>query len=189
MFKSVSGSSSLKVSTFVAVGLLAAACQSGDGLDGLGIGGSQSERQQEQVPVEELRAFCPTVSLREGTASFNTYERGGDGDPARLVYQAAINDITRSCSYNGSTITVNVAVAGRIVPGPRGQTGSVTMPIRVVALRGSEVLYSELHQHRVDIADTAGATQFIFSDPNVTFVVPPDRGVRILAGYDEGPTR
>jgi hypothetical protein len=189
MFKSFSGSTGAGMAALVALGFLAVGCQSGDTLGALGVGGERSERQQETVAVEELRAYCPSVALREGTAFFNTYERGGDGDPARLVYQAAINDITRSCSYNGQNITVNVAVAGRVVPGPRGQSGTVTMPIRVAAVRGSQVLYSELHQFQVQIADTAGATQFIFSDPNVSFALPPERGVRIFVGYDEGPGR
>jgi hypothetical protein len=189
MFKSYSGSTVSNISALVAVGLLAAGCQSGAGTLGMGGGQSEASQQRETVAAEELRAFCPNILLREGTAYFNTYERGGEGDPSRLVHQAAIADVTRSCSYNGSDMTVNVAVAGRIVPGPRGRTGTVTMPIRVAAVRGSEVLYSQLHQFSVDVADTAGATQFIFNDPNVRFTLPADRGVRLFVGYDEGPGR
>ncbi len=82
---------------------------------------------------------------------------------------------------------MTVAVAGRVVPGPRGQPGTISMPIRIVAVRGNDVVYSELFRQSVTITDTSGATQFIFSDPNVSVPGGITRGVRILAGFDEGP--
>ncbi len=185
-FARESGAARRMASAFAlaATGLALAACQSGNPLSGLG-GGQPA--QQEQIYVEDLRAFCPQVVLREGTASFRTYERGGDGDASRVIYQASASDVTRSCSYQGSQVTMNVALAGRIVPGQRGSAGSITLPIRIAVLRGEEVLYSQLHQYPVQVADVAGATQFVFSDSAVTFELPQDRGVRVFAGFDEGP--
>ena len=155
-------------------------------LSALGAGsGTTAQAQQDLVNPDELRAFCPPASLRENDANIRNYERGGEGDAARVVYQASVADISRSCRYDGQTVTVTVGLAGRVVPGPRGQAGPVTLPIRVVAMHGSNVVYSQTHQYQVEVADTAGATQFVFTDPNVSFVVPPDRGVRILAGFDQ----
>lgn len=187
MFNSNSESGWLGIAVVLGTGLSLAGCQAGGALGALDLRGDRAESQQETVSVEELRAFCPPITLREGTAFFRTYERGGDGDPSRIIHQASISDVTRSCSYNGDAITMNVAVAGRIVPGPRGGTGGVTMPIRVAVVRGTEVLYTQLHRYQVEISDTAGATQFVFNDPNVNFILPADRGVRVFAGYDEGP--
>lgn len=194
MFYSSWGSRGLALFALAGVGLAVSACQSGSPLGALDMRGDRTaEAQQELVNPDELRAFCPPATLRENDANIRNFERGGDGDPARLVYQASVNDITRSCRYDGSTtagatVTVNVAIAGRIVPGPRGQAGPVTVPIRVVAMHGSNVVYSQTHQYQVQVSDTAGATQFVFNDPNVTFVLPPDQGVRILAGFDQ-PSR
>ncbi len=39
---------------------------------------------------------------------------------------------------------INVAAAGKIITGPAGAPGAVTMPIRIVVVRGDEVLYSKL---------------------------------------------
>jgi hypothetical protein len=167
--------------------ILVSACQSGNPLSGLGGGGATQAPTEQTVAVEDLRAFCPQVSLREGTSSFRTFERGGDGDATKVIYQAAIADVTRSCAYQGQTVTMNVAVAGRIVPGPLGRTGNITLPLRIVVVRGEDVIYTQLHQYAVAVVDVAGATQFVFNDPNVTFELPPDRGVRVFAGFDEGP--
>ena len=57
------------------------------------------------------------MTLREGTAFFNSYEKKGDGDPTKLIYQSSIG-VTRTCSYSGGMITINIAVAGKAVLGP-----------------------------------------------------------------------
>lgn len=140
------------------------------------------------VKESELRAFCPQVQLREGTAYFNTYERG-DQNPERLVYQASIADVTRSCTYPEGMLNVNVAVAGRIVPGPKGKAGTITMPIRVAVVQDGQVVYSQLHKFPVAISDTVGATQFLFNDPAISIPRPGGRNVIVYAGYDEGPPK
>jgi hypothetical protein len=162
-----------------------AGCQSDDTAGALDLSPGQ-QPPQGQVLASELRAYCPPVQVREGTSFFNTYERGGQDDANRIIYQASIADVTRTCTYNGGTTVVNIAVAGRIVPGPKGRAGSVTMPIRVAMLRDGQVGYSELFQHQVTVADTIGATQFVFMNGAIS--VPSDaRNIAIYAGYDEGP--
>lgn len=151
--------------------------------------GSAAQEQTEKVKASDLRAYCPKVTLREGTAYFNTYARGGQDDPAKLVYQAAITDVTRDCSRTDGILNMNVAVAGKVVPGPLGAAGSITMPIRVAVVQGDKVLYSQLHQYKLQIADTSAATQFVFKDSNVSLPIPPDGTYQVYAGYDEGPPK
>ncbi len=167
---------------------LIAGCQSDnpdDALDLAAGNGGANGGQSAPIRESELRAYCPSVMLREGTAYFNTYERGAKDDANRIVYQASIGDVTRNCSYSGATTTVNVAVAGRVVPGPKGKAGTATMPIRIVMLRDGQVAFSQLFQHAVAIPDTIGATQFVYTNSSIT--VPSDaRNVVIFAGYDDG---
>ena len=59
--------------------------------------------------------------------------------------------MTRSCSRGGGMLTMNVAVAGKVVPGPVATDGSVTMPIRIVVSSGDEVLYSQIHKYQVAV--------------------------------------
>lgn len=170
-----------------------AGCQSGgNGL--LGVGDKQAPTQadaqaQGKVLASELRAYCPNVTLREGTAYFNTYASGGQDDQSKLIYQAAIANVTRDCSYGTGTLTLNVAVAGKVVPGPLASAGAITMPIRIAVTLGDQVLYSQLHQYKVQIADTSTATQFVFNDPNVTVPAPSARNYQVFVGYDEGPPK
>jgi hypothetical protein len=168
--------------------LAVAGCQSGDSGNVLNAGGDKAA-DETKVLESELRAFCPPVKLREGTAYFNTYTKGGQDDPAKMLYQASITDVTRTCSNAGGTMTMNVAVAGKVVPGPAGAPGNITMPIRIAVTRGDEVLYSQLHKYQVAVGDASAATQFVFNDTSVSFPTPQQADVQVFAGYDEGPPK
>lgn len=165
-----------------------AGCQSGGAGGPFNLGKQQKPAAVEegQVLESELRAYCPPVSLRSGTAFFTKYVGNDESDPQKAVYQAAISDVTRSCRYSGGSATMTIAVAGKVVPGPSGRAGTVTLPIRVVATRGGEVVYSKLFAQAVTISDTSQSVQFVFTDPNVTIPAPVDRGIKVLAGFDEG---
>ncbi|EKF41326.1 putative lipoprotein [Nitratireductor indicus C115] len=180
----------------VAAAVLLSGCQSEDKLGAFQLGNknAQETAQSAELPAgavkeSELRAYCPPVALRDGTTFFRTYQKGGQDDPSKVIYQASITDTTRSCQYANGSFSMNVAVAGRVVPGPVGNTGNITMPIRVAVLRGDDVVYSKLFQHNVAIADTAGATQFIFNDPNIMVPGAADRSLQVFVGFDEGPPR
>ncbi len=179
--------------------LAIAGCQSGNGggFPDFGLGSKKEEKKQEEVDnrvsEQDLRAYCPRINLREGTAFYNTYAKVRRGEeeknPDNIIYQASISDVNRSCRYENGFLNMNVAVAGRVVTGPKGETGTITMPIRVVVVRGDEVLYSELHKYQVVIDSLTGATQFVFSDPNVSVPAPTAANLLVFAGYDEGPPK
>ena len=107
-------------------------------------------------------------------------------DPTKLIYQASITDVTRDCSRANGSLTMKIAVAGKVVPGPMFSPGAVSMPIRVAVMHGTEVLYSQLHQYQVQVTDPSTATQFVFTDSNVVVPEPTARDYQAFAGYDEG---
>lgn len=157
-------------------------CQSGAVMSNpLPLAGGDSEPK---VTAEELRAFCPPVMLEGGAAFTNDYAGGAEGDPEQLIRQVAISDVTRACAYGAGTMTVDVAVAGRVVPGQAAQPGAVTVPIRVEARRGAEVLYSQVHNYPVQVTETIGATQFIFSNANIALPQAGAQQVRIFVGLE-----
>jgi hypothetical protein len=193
--------------------LAVAGCQSSDGGGLLGVGGDSKQAAKPEagavagpaagkVTAGSLRAYCPKVTLRDGTAYFNTYGSGGrkvasaddsvdastQNDSSNIIYQAAITDVTRDCTHAGGTMTLNIGVAGKVVPGPLGKPGAITMPIRIVVMRGTDVLYTKLHQYKVQVSDMSAATQFVFSDPAIAVPEPTIANYQVFAGYDEGAT-
>jgi hypothetical protein len=166
---------------------LLAGCQSGDGTSWLGGGSQPPQAREGQVLESELRAFCPAVTLRDSTSVFTINEKGGKEDAQRVRFQASISEATRSCSRSGGMLTVNVAIAGRVVPGPAAAPGSVNLPIHIAAVQGQEVIYSDVQSHPVQIASTATATQFVYTNAQVTFPDPATANVQLFAGFDEAP--
>jgi hypothetical protein len=140
---------------------------------------------QKRITASELTAFCPTVTIREGTSVLTNYGKS-DKTPENLIYQASISNQTRSCQSNDATMTMNVAVSGKVVPGPKFTAGTITVPIRVAVIQGTNVLYSTLHKQAISASDGA-ATQFVFNDPNVSFPKPTAQNIQVFIGFDEGP--
>ena len=148
------------------VGGLAAGCQSKDAL------GSVETPAKPKITQGELLAFCPPIGLRQGTAFFTTYEKAAPARPAkkaaaaeapedtaftdkpaqRVVYQTSITDVTRSCTRANGILTMKVAVAGKVVPGPAARLGTVQLPLRIAITTGDQVLFSQLFQYSAQVA-------------------------------------
>lgn len=178
----------LKLAGVAALGLVLSACQSGDTLGALKIGGSgQADRQdgRETITTSELLAYCPSITLAGGDAVLNRYQRGGDGDADRLVFRAAISDTTRSCSYDGGTMAMTIGIAGRVIPGPAGSAGTVRLPLRIQVFQDTTEIHSQRIDHEIAVADTAGATQFMLVDRNFSMPNPTRRNVRVIVGFAE----
>ncbi|TJW07173.1 MAG: hypothetical protein E5W82_24845 [Mesorhizobium sp.] len=197
--------------------LAAAGCQSSDnGILGFGKKDTTPPPPPDpKVLASQLQAYCPKVTLRDGTAFFNTYAKGSqkprkkadaaqdalatpaaqlapngaivdpDRDPTKIIYQASITDVTRDCSRANGQLAMKIAVAGKVVPGPMFTPGTITMPIRVAVMHGTEVLYSQLHSYQVQVSDPSTATQFVFTDSNVAVPEPTAQDYQAFAGYDE----
>ncbi len=170
--------------------LALAGCQAGGVQQALNIGGGKkdaAQQERDRVTESQLRGYCPQVTLRENTGYYTTYDKGADGDPDAVIYQAAIGEVTRSCSQTPGFLNMKVAAAGRVVPGPKGRDGTITMPVRVAVLEGDEVVYSNLSKHQVQISTTSGATQFLVTDENVQVPIEQGTKYRVYVGFDEGP--
>lgn len=170
---------------FLAVSLatILAGCNSSS--PGLGLGAPAADAQP-VTPV--VQAYCPQVVMLEQSAVHRSYARGGQDDPQKLVYQASFADATRQCTANETTLTINVVAQGRLVQGPAGTPGQVTLPISVEVVDGDNVIYSQKVAFPVDMP--AGGTEFIFSKADVQIPNGPggaSRFTRVRLGFDNAP--
>lgn len=136
----------------------------------------------------ELSDYCPAVRIRAGTESFRDYPKGRDKEnPDNIRYQATILKVARECVYVGQELQIKVGAKGRVITGPQGGAGSLTMPIRVAVTRGDETVYSKLHRPQSSIGEGSTNTAFSFIDEEVTIPAPTSKNVRVFIGFDEGP--
>jgi len=159
-----------------------ASCQTAKVSDTLG-----STKGEEELTADDLRAYCPRVSLHEGTAILRTFTKKNKDNPDEMIYQATITDVTRACRYDGGNLYMQVAAAGRVVWGPKGAAGNLELPIRVAVKQGENLPYSKLHKIQVTVPPTGDATQFILKDDQVIVPAPTQQDLQVLTGFDEGP--
>ena len=131
--------------------LALAACNSAGGnrveqtLDPMQAGNNKSKVDS----FEDIRGYCPKIIMRAGTQTYDAYPAKMKKDdpeaPKKLRFRATITEVVRECNYEGDMLNIRVGIAGRIVSGPAGETGSFALPIRVAATQSDAVLYSQLH--------------------------------------------
>lgn len=165
---------------------LIAGCTSADPGAVLNPGGSQPVVDPASG-VGVVQGTCPQVILREGTAYYRTYAKGGDGDPSKVIHQASIEDTTRQCRISGDQMIITVVASGRVVTGPAGKAGEVNLPIRVAVLEGENVVYSDLQKLPVVLLEGMPAEQFIFTNASVTFPSSAASAAKVYVGFDPGP--
>lgn len=141
--------------------------------------------------IQDPRQYCPKTVLRAGTETLNIYPKGvtneTEGSAKLLRFRATISEVARECNKAGSNLNIRVGVRGRYLSGPKGETGSFVMPVRIAVTRGDEVLYSQLHKLDANIPPQKLTGTFSFVDNNISIPVPENQNILIYVGYDEGP--
>lgn len=166
---------------------LAACSASGGG--GLLSGGSVAGKKQYTLQDFAKSSYCPPVQIRGGTEAMTIYERGHDNEPAYVRQQASISRTARECSMAGNTLSVKVGIAGRVVAGPKGGAGTVTLPLRIAITKqvgGDGPLYSNLFKVPVTVSAPDYSANYEQVFPVSVDIAPDDRNLIIYVGFDEG---
>lgn len=141
----------------VGFGVLAASMLSGCGLSsvtsGLGtsiMGGSSASAQASSVNEQDLLAAakasggevqlaglsdsspgCPRFTVWPRDSHLTVYEPGRVGDGLAIVHRGELTKTARECTIEGNRVTVRYGFSGRVLLGPRGKSGPLSLPINV----------------------------------------------------------
>lgn len=131
--------------------------------------------------------YCPELRLLGGAEVLRQYERGHEGDPAYVIWQASFATNARECLYNlDGTLTLKVGVSGRVIAGPKGGAGEVAVPFKIAIVKFKEsVLATEGYSPAVNVPATGSAT---FTEVHEITVPGPgsDRDYIVYVGFDVG---
>lgn len=143
------------VRLFVAgtVGLALAGCGMSTLTSGMGggmFGGTSSTGSQQRVTEEGMLSSakadgassgsgdvaygCPRFQVSSRDHHVTIYEPGRAGDGLGVMHRGEITRTARECSIQGNRVTVKYGFSGRILLGPRGRPGMVTLPVQVSVL-------------------------------------------------------
>ena len=149
--------------------------------------GTAKTAQGAVAPV--VQGACPQIFMRDQDAIFRTYAKGKKDDPQQIVYQASFGDYTRQCTLNDTNLTMTVVAQLRLVAGPAGTPGPVTLPIRISVLDGETVLYSEVTKFPTEIPPGTPGAQVIFRKDGIKMPVGSGALVRVNVGFDTQPAK
>lgn len=130
---------------------------------------------------------CPGATIRQGAAAWAV--PAGQG-PTNIRYQASIVQIARECSIVGDTMTIKIGIEGRVLVGPKGGAGNVTVPMRVALVQeGPQPRPVVSKFYAVQVSVPQGATQVPFTqvDSDLSFQLPADKNLErfiIYVGFD-----
>ena len=152
--------------------------------------GQQAQAGQAATdPVQDLRAYCPKTVMRAGTEKLDLYPPKSKPDEvppaAALRFRATITEVVRECNYAGDLLNMRVGIAGRIISGPAGETGPLTLPVRVAVTQGDTVLYSQLHDIPAEILLGRTNANFSFVDSAISLPKPDKENIVVYVGFDE----
>ncbi len=82
--------------------------------------------------VGEIAAGCPRLSISPRGGHLTIYEDGRAGDGLAIMHRGEITKTARECQIEPGRVTVRYGFSGRVLLGPRGKAGNVTLPVNIV---------------------------------------------------------
>lgn len=170
--------------------LALAGCGSTDGIGGKLITGVFKE----DAPTMDAKLYaetpaCPEAAIRDGTEFMPIFEKGKEGTLDGIRFQANVQRVARDCDVSGDRLTVRVGAAGRVLSGPTGAVGSVTVPVRIAVTIGDRVLYSAVSTATTDVQAPDYSGLWSVVDSNVVMTVADSHDATIWVGLDGHPDK
>jgi len=74
---------------------------------------------------------CPQVVAWPHDRLVTVYEGGRTNDAQAVIHRGEITKLARECQFYGDRIVVKYGLAGRVLLGPKGKPGPVTLPVSI----------------------------------------------------------
>lgn len=78
-----------------------------------------------------LSTHCPQVVAWPRDRLLTVYQPGHAGDQLAIVHRGEITKMARECQLYSDRVVVKYGFAGRVLLGPKGAPGTVTLPVSI----------------------------------------------------------
>jgi hypothetical protein len=133
---------------------------------------------------------CPSVETRQGAGTLAINAPGTENAALSLRYQASFVQTARECIVRGNDLIIKVGVQGRIVVGPAGGPGPITVPLRYALVREGlepQTLWTKLFMVPVTIPEGQLNLPWLHVEEEMTVPLPPGSELEayvIYIGFD-----
>jgi len=78
---------------------------------------------------------CPRFGIWPADRHITVYEPGRVGERLAMRHRGSITKVARECEISGQQVSVKYGFAGRVLMGPRGEAGPITLPVNLFLTR------------------------------------------------------
>lgn len=133
---------------------------------------------------------CPRVDIRQGASTLSIMDPKAASPALGLRYQGTITRTARECTVRDKMVNIRIGLQGRIIIGPAGGPGQVTVPLRYALLKeGVEprAIYTKLYH--IPVTVQPGQPNAVFTHVEEEMTVPMPSALEfddyvIYVGYD-----
>jgi hypothetical protein len=135
----------------------------------------------------QMAQGCPRFQVWTRDGYVMIYEQGRVGDGLAVMHRGEITKTARECQIEPGRVTVKVGFSGRVLLGPKGKTGAVSLPLNVFVTDAKrERIVTEKVKVDVDVAVDKPIGYFS-AVRSLSFTIP--EGVRpaeyeVYVGFD-----
>ena len=125
---------------------------------------------------------CPSVEIRQGASTYSLNASEGDQSALSLRMQATFGQTARECHVNAGMLTIKVGVQGRVILGPAGAVGDVTVPLRYALVQEGiqpKTIWTKFYQVPVNVP--AGLSNVPFTHIQEEMIVPLPKPAELQA--------
>lgn len=151
---------------------------------GLLLGTSKGPRRDEPAYEEEYDPACPKMEIVSGNAYYAVYPGNAVPEPNNVQFQARLDRTARECRFLSDQVAIKFGFSGRLLLGPKGAPGSVTLPLTVsFAGKGDKVVWSKDYQVPVSIAPGEESKQFVHIADDLVYQFRPGEDPEVFRLY------
>jgi hypothetical protein len=155
-----------------------------------GFGEGDKTRPQAAAPTTPPDIDCPGVEIRQGASTVQQSAADNGSVALSLRYQANFVRFARECALRAGNVVMKVGVEGRVILGPAGTAGPVTLPVRLAVVKeGLEPKTIWTKFYMVPVVMPPGQPNVLFThvEEDMSFPNPPgddlDKYV-VYVGFD-----
>ena len=137
--------------------------------------------------VADTDIDCPSMLVRTGASTWQV----PPGTPSTgLRYQASLGQMARECAILGESMTIKVGIEGRVLVGPKGAPGNMTVPIRMALVQEGpqpKSIWTKFYSVPVIIPQGQSGAAFTQVEDDLTFALPANKNTAnyvIYVGFD-----
>ncbi|MBS7554841.1 hypothetical protein KHC23_14410, partial [Ancylobacter dichloromethanicus] len=129
---------------------------------------------------------CPPIQVRAGAAAWQVTEPQDGG----VRYQATLGQFSRECRFSAPDMNMRIGIQGRVLLGPKGGPGKLTVPLRLAVVEegpAPKSVWTKFYAVPVEVGAGVMQVDFGLVADDVNFPRPtPDLSERyvVYVGFD-----